>query len=222
MVNLLDSVHEHLTPAFIHETAHWLGEKENNTAKALGAWSAAILAGTMNYADHTKAINRIYNHLGQFPPHIMENPEALLRKGNLSENDPKDVSGHLMGQLFGAKTTPLINAIAAFSGARPEAVSELLGVAAPLVLSIMGKRVQTGALSVAGLSNLLRSDQDRILAALPSGLGTILGVYETAPAANNEPAVATGTQWVWALALLAAVGLGLLWAFRWYTGKAGI
>ncbi len=216
MANLLDSVHEHLTPAFIAETAQWLGEKDIHTAKALGAWSAAILAGTLNYADHSKAINRIYDHLGHFPPDIMEKPEALLRSGNLSQNDPKEVSGHLMGQLFGAKTTPLINAISAFSGARPEAVSELLGVSAPIVLSIMGKRVQAGALSVAGLSNLLRGDRDRILSALPSGLGTILGVHETSPATNTEPAVATGARWVWALLLMAVFGVGILMVFRWY------
>lgn len=213
MVNLLDSVHEHLTPAFIAETAEWLGEKDIHTAKALGAWSAAILAGTMNYADHTKAINRIYDHLGHFPPDIMEKPETLLRHGNLAHDDPKDVAGHLMGQLFGAKTTPLINAISAFSGARPESVSELLGIAAPIALSIMGKRVQAGALTVAGLSNMLRRDQERILSALPSGLGTILEVHEM-HAADTGPTSDTGTQWTWALVLMLALGSGLLWLFR--------
>lgn len=219
MVSLLDVVHEHLTPALIAETAEWLAEDDNATAKALGAWSAAILAGTAGYAGHAKAINRIYNHLHHFPPDIMEKPESLLRRGNLAQNDPKDVAGHLMGQLFGAKITPLSNAIAAFSGARPESVSELLGVAAPIVLSIMGKRVQAGALTVAGLSNTLRADQDRFLAALPSGLGTILGLHETPHTATDEPQPALGPQWIWALALLLALGGGLLWVFRTFTVK---
>lgn len=219
MVSLLDAVHEHLTPAFVSETAEWLAEDDNAAAKALGAWSAAILAGTAGYADHAKAINRIYNHLHHFPPDIMEKPKSLLRRGNLAQNDPKDVAGHLMGQLFGTKITPLNNAIAAFSGARPESVSELLGVAAPIVLSIMGKRVQAGALTVAGLSNTLRADQDRFLAAMPGGLGAILGLHEMPHAAANEPEPAVGSQWIWALALLLALGGGLLWAFRAFATK---
>ena len=214
MVSLLDAVQEHLTPAFVAEAAEWLAEEENATAKVLGAWSAAILAGTVNFADHTKAINRIYNHLHHFPPDIMEKPESLLRRGNLAQNDPKDVAGHLMGQLFGAKITPLNNAIAAFSGARPESVSELLGVAAPIVLSIMGKRVQTGALTVAGLSNTLHADQDRIFAAVPSGLGAILDLHEMPPADTAEPEAAVGPRWFWALMLLVVLGGGLLWVFR--------
>lgn len=218
MVSLLDSVHEHLTPAFIAETAEWLHEDDNGTAKALGAWSAAILAGTSNYADHTKAINRIYDHLGHFPPNIMEKPEALLRQGNLAHDDPKEIAGHLMGLLFGPKTEALNHAIAAFSGARPENVSKLLGVAAPIVLSVMGKRVQAGALTVSGLSNTLHADRQRVLTALPGGLGAILGVHETMPANPSEPEADTGPQWVWALAAMLILGAGLLLIFRQFNG----
>lgn len=218
MVNLLDSVHKHLTPAFVAETAQWLGENDIHTAKALGAWSATILAGTLNYADHSKAINRIYNHLGHFPPDIMEKPNALLRDGNHSENDPKDVAGHLMEQLFGAKTPALINAIAAFSGASLKAVSETLGIAAPIVLSILGQRVQSGALTVSGLTNTLRNDQNRILTALPSGLGSILDVHDMPQTVDTGLSSDTGMQWVWALILMVALGGGLLWIFRAFGG----
>ena len=213
MVSLLDSVHEHLTPAFVNETAQWLGENDNATAKALGAWSATILAGTLHYAGHDKAINRIYNHLGLFPPDIMEKPEALLRRGNLAQNDPKDVAGHLMGQLFGPKIDVLTNSIAAFSGLNPKSVSELLGITAPIVLSILGKRVQASALTVAGLTNTLRADQERILGAVPSGLGVVLGLH-AAPASAPGPEPATGMRWLLPLLLLLVLGGGLMALLR--------
>lgn len=217
MVSLLDSVHEHLTPTFIHEVSRWLGENEQATANALGAWSAAILAGTANYADHVKAIQRIYDHLGHFPPDIMEKPHTLLRHGNLAHNDPKDVAGHLMAQLFGPKTEALINSIAAFSGCSTKSASELLGVAAPIVLSILGKRVQASAMTVAGLSNLLRADQSRILTAVPGGLLPILDLRQTSTALQEEPKPATGFNWVGALAALAALGGVLFWVLRMYS-----
>jgi len=210
MVSLLDSVHEHLTPAFVNETAQWLGENDSATAKALGAWSATILAGTLHYADHEKAINRIYNHLGHFPSDIMEKPEALLRSGNLAQNDPKDVAGHLMGQLFGPKIEVLTNGIAAFSGLSPKSVSELLGITAPIVLSILGKRVQASALTVAGLSNTLRADQERILGAVPSGLGVALGLHPAPASAPAGPEPTTGMQWLLPLFLLLVLGGGLM------------
>lgn len=206
MANLLDSVKEYLHPGFIAEAAEQLGEGEEQTAKALYAWSATILAGLLDWAGHPKAMSNILNQLDHFPPNLTENPKALLRTGNLSQNDPKDISGHLLGQLFGSKTPALNNSIAAFSGAKPDSVSYLLGVAGPVVLSILGQRVQVGALTVAGLSNVLTRNQNRILSALPNGLESILELTHINRGEQESPEPVTGFQW--ALPLLLMLGLG--------------
>ena len=214
MANLLDSVKEYLHPGFIAEAAEQLSEGEEQTAKALYAWCATILAGLLDWAGHPKAMTNILNELGHFPPNLTEDPKTLLRTGNLAHNDPKDISGHLLGQLFGAKTKALTNGIASFSGARPDNVSYLLGVAGPVVLSMLGQRVQVGALSVAGLSNVLVRNQDRILSALPSGLETILELNHLNQGEQESLEPVTGFQWAFPLLLLLGLGGAILLYLR--------
>ncbi|MBK9337374.1 MAG: DUF937 domain-containing protein [Lewinellaceae bacterium] len=150
MAHILDSVKEYFDPEFIAEAAQTLREGGPQTTRALDTWSAAILAGLLNHVDNPKAMQRIYNGLEHFPPNVAANPAALLRTGNLSQNDPKDVAGHLLGQLFGAKITALNAGIAEVSGAAPATASETLGIAGPMVLSVLGQRLQAGELTRAG------------------------------------------------------------------------
>lgn len=214
MANLLDSVKEYLHPGFIAEAAEQLSEGEEQTAKALYAWCATILAGLLDWAGHTKAMNNILEGLDHFPPNLTDDPKALLRSGNLAHNDPKEISGQLLGQLFGAKTPALTNAIAAFSGARPDNVSYLLGIAGPVALSILGHRVQVGALTAAGLSNMLLGNQERVLAALPNGVGAILDLSHIKQGKETDMEAATGFRWATSLALMLGLGIALLLYIR--------
>lgn len=217
MANLLDSVKEYLHPGFIAEASEKLGEGEEQISKALFAWCATILAGLINWVGHEKAMGQIFDGLDHFPPNLTENPKALLRTGNLAENDPKDVSGHLLGQLFGAKTEALINGISAFSGTSPANASYLLGVSGPVILSILGQRVQAGNLTHAGLSNLLSRNRDNVLTALPSGLSSILELRDSDTSQQSEPEPATGYGWVLPLLLLLGIG-GLILVYLRYWG----
>ncbi len=218
MANLLDSVKEYLHPGFIAEASEQLGEGEEPISKALFAWCATILAGLLNWVGHEKAMGQIFDGLDHFPPNLTDNAKALLRTGNLAENDPKDVSGRLLGQLFGSKTESLVEGVATFSGTSPAHASYLLGVAGPVILSILGQRVQAGSLSHSGLSNLLLRNREGILSALPGGLAAILQLREMDPA-QAEPAMeeATGFSWVLPLLLLLALGGAILFYLR-YSG----
>lgn len=206
MANLLDLVKEHLHRGFIAETAHMYREGEEQTAMALQHWSAAILAGLLGHVDNPRAMKRIYRKLDQFPPDILEKPERLLRSGNLAHNDPKEVSGHLLGELFGDKFDALTKSIASLSGVSPANASHLLGIAGPAVLSMLGKRIQAGAMNVSGLGNMLRADQKHIRETLPEELTAILAI--TAPAGDTDALSEPATDLHWVFPLLLLLGLG--------------
>jgi len=214
MAYILDSVREYLDPEFLTEAASELREGEAPIARALSAWSATILAGLLHHLDNPKAMGRIYNGLEHFPPNIAAHPESLLRVGNKSQNDPRDISGHLLGQLFGQKITALIAGIASVSGAAPKVVSETLGIAGPMVLSTLGQRLRAGELSVSGLENLLRAEQTRVAAILPAEIAEILGAHtlEAPDAEQVEPVV--GPRWGMVLLLLVGLGVVVLLGMR--------
>lgn len=211
MAYILDSVKEHLDPEFLTEAALELREGEAPIARALNAWSATILAGLLNHVDNPKAMGRIYKGLEHFPPNLAAHPESLLRSGNVSQSDPKEISGHLLGQLFGPKIAALNAGIASVSGAAPKVVSETLGIAGPMVLSTLGRRLQAGELSVSGLANLLRSEQDRITAMLPAEIAEILGARTLEAPDTDQAEPVVGPRW--GMSMLLLVGLGVLVLF---------
>jgi hypothetical protein len=212
MAHILDSVKEYLDPEFITEAALVLRDGEAPTARALNAWSAAILAGLLKHVENPKAMNRIYSGLDHFPPNLTAHPGALLRTGHQSQNDPKSISGHLLGQLFGPRITALHAVIAQVSGAHPATVSETLGIAGPMVLSALGARLQAGELSVSGLANMLRAEQPRVAAMLPAEIAEVLDAHTLEAPGSDQPEPAVGIPWGLALLLLMSIGVAvLLW-----------
>ena len=212
---ILDSIHKLLDPHFLADTAQHIGEDDNSTAKALRGLSATILAGLLQKAGNSDSLEHLFQEITQFPETITEHLDALLVPGNLAHHDPKDTAGHLLGYLFGRQVPALTNGVASFSGTKPESVSFLLGVAGPLVFSLLRQRVQAASLNASGLANLLHSEQDRILAAVPSGLGAVLGLQPVAASATPaEPVAAKGMSWVWSLLLLLGPGVLVFFFLR--------
>ncbi len=217
MANLLDSIKEHISPELIGQAAQMLGENEGGISKAISGLAPTILAGLLNKTGDSNAMGSIFNLISNFDSGILDNLGSLIGGGNLAHNDPKDVSGHLLGTLFGAKVPAITNAISSFSGVKSSSTSSLLGLVGPLVMGLLSKKINSGGLNVSGLANLLIGEKSSILGALPSGLGSVLGLLDqgsAAAATSSGAEVATGSRWLWPLLLLLALGGGIMYYMK--------
>ncbi len=210
MANLLDSIKEYVTPELIGQAANLFGENEGGISKAIGGLAPTILAGLLNKSGDSHATGGIFNALSNFNPGILDNLGSLLGGGNLAHNDPKDAAGQLLGSIFGAKVPAITNAIAAYSGTKSSSVSSLLGMVGPLVMGFLSKKINTDGLNVSGLANLLQGQKSSILGALPTGLGSILGLSDLGGAVSAGTEAVTGNRWIWPLLLLLGIGGGII------------
>lgn len=219
MANVLDSLREFVTPQIINQAANMLGENESGISKALGGLAPTILAGLINKAGDANAMGSIFNTLANFNPDILDHLGNLLGGGNLAHNDPRDAAGHLLGNLFGDKVPAITNAVAAFSGAKTSSVSSLLGLAGPLVMGLLSKRINSEGLNVSGLSNLLVAQKGHVSGMLPTGISSLVGFAEThkpnVDAATTEQNI--GNRWLTPLLLLLALGACVMYMARHYT-----
>ena len=214
MTNLLDSVKQYLTPQLISHAAELLEESPEGVSKAASGFIPAILAGLLQKTGDANAMGSIFNLLSGFDAGVLENASGLVGGGNLAHHDPKDVSGHLLGLLFGAKVPAISNSIASFSGVKASSASSLLGLAGPLVMGVLSKKISSEGLSISGLANLLTGEQKSILGALPGGLAGVLGLVNPAAAVaapTETVETATGTRWLWPLLLLLGIGAGIMY-----------
>lgn len=218
MTNLLDDLKAYITPELIGSAAQMLGESENGISKALGSLPPAILAGLLEKSSDTSAMSAIFNTISNFDDGVLHNLGNLLGGGNLAHNDPKDISGQLLGSLFGSKVPSITNAVASFSGIKQSSTSALLGIAGPMVLGYLSKKISTEGLNLSGLTHLLSAERNNILNLLPAGVGAVLGLQGLNAGATKPAAVlsdaATGNRWLMPLFLLLALGAAVVFYMK--------
>lgn len=221
--DLLDTLKNLFNNEFSGKAAAQLGESESGIQKALGGIIPAILTGLLNKAgspgDAAGLMGLVKDAAGtNFSALSGGLPDNLLSKG-----------GDILRSLFGTKTGDVNSAIANYAGIKASSADSLMQAAAPVSLGVVGQQAGSQGQSASGLLSFLNSQKDKILAAVPAGLGlaNVLGLNnlgdisrklsnvggsitgglrETAGAAERS----ARNRWLWMIILLIAVIL-LLW-----------
>jgi outer membrane protein OmpA-like peptidoglycan-associated protein len=142
---------------------------------------------------------------------LLGNVASLLAPG-ASSSPMMALGGKLLSGLFGNNTNSLGGAVANYAGVKPSTGLSMLNVAAPLVLSVLGKAVRSGNLNLSSLLAMITGQRDTYAAALPGPLSK-LESYFAAPVRDTyvpPPVVEKKSSiWRWLLPLL--IALAALW-----------
>ncbi len=217
MSNLIETIRGYITPALLTQAAQLHDEQENGISKAIGGLVPAILAGLLQKSSDSGAMSSIFNLLSKADVSVLDNPAALLVEGNVSQNEPRDLSGQLLGLLFGAKVPAMTNSISSFASVKPATASSLLGLVGPLIMAVLNKKINSGGLNLSGLSGLLKNERNSIMGLLPMGLGAVLGMSDldtSVPAATTALPASTGNRWLWPLLLLLGLGAAIIYYMK--------
>jgi outer membrane protein OmpA-like peptidoglycan-associated protein len=124
----------------------------------------------------------------------------------------------ILSTLFGDSEGMLTRALGAGTGLQHGVTSSLMAMAAPMVMSFLGKRVRDDRMSIRGLGSLLQREIPAIRSALPAGVADLLWPHERETIAAS-PVIAQTVErerssrgWVLPLILLALIP-GLIWLF---------
>jgi outer membrane protein OmpA-like peptidoglycan-associated protein len=224
MPSLIDTIQGYLTSQILDDAASQLGENKSAVSKAMGGLIPAILAGMIGKAGDETALSRMHASLGEAASGgMLDRLSGLVAGGNLARNDPKDPAGAFIGSLFGDKVASLTDFIASFAGLKHGSASSLLGLAGPLVMGALGKKMRDGNLDASSLKRLLLDEKTAISKALPPGLSGALGLsgFEAPKIAANVDAAAPSAAaiaaaakaragapaWLWAIPVALGVGL---------------
>ena len=212
--DLLSSLNGLLTPDLMSKAASFLGDSEPAVAKGMGAVFPVLLGSLANRSSDPSFASTLFN-LVRDPANdgnLLGNVASLLSPGAAS-SPMMALGGKLLAALFGGNQTSLGGSLAGYSGVKPSSASSMLGIAAPLVLSMLGKTVKSGGLNAGSLASLLTGQKGAFAAALPGPLSKLESFF-AAPAAASyaappPPPAPKSSIWRWLLPLL--IVLGLLW-----------
>src|SRR5262245_61140234 len=208
---LIDSLTSLITPNIISKAASQFGESEAAMARAVPAGIPTVLAGLLGKANHSSAMGSIFD-LIKDPANdgtALSNLSGLLTGGGGSAL--VGLAGRFLNLLFGDRLGAITGALGQSTGVRGGSASSILGFIAPVVMGFLGNRARTEGLNASGLSNLLVSQKDSILSALPPGVPSLLGAARPAapvPEVPGRPRRSPARYWP--LLLLALLAIWLL------------
>jgi len=210
---LLESLSGLITPDLISKAAVAFGDNEAAVGKGIGAALPLLLGSVANRASDTNFASSLFN-LVRDPANdgsMLTNLAGLLGPG-ASSSPMMELGSKLLSLLFGNNLSSLGNSIAGYAGVKPATASSMLSMAAPLVLSVLGKAVKSGNLNVTSLAGMLLGQKQSYAAALPGPLSK-LESYLAAPtaAAFAVPAVAAPKSSIWRWLVPILIALAALW-----------
>lgn len=225
MPTLLDSLTSLATPA-VGQIAQRLGEPDAAVSRGLEATFGSVLAGLATRSRDPGAVRQIFEVLTDRATETMPDVQSLV-SGLTGSAPTSGIAGSLLTTLFGARTSSVGDLISRTAGFKnPSSGASLLGIAVPMVLGLVGRKVRDAGSNVTGLTNMLAGQRDSFLAAAPAGLlnlvetgGTIPRIDTSEPlrgaaAAGKEYAgaatrTAGGRKWLWPV--VGVVALALIW-----------
>jgi len=170
--NLLKSLSGYITPELISEASSLLGESNSGITKALSGSVPTLLSGLLNNANNPKVMDGIMglvNDKGFDSAKVLSSlPSLLSGRGNAAT---LGAGTNMLNMLFGNKQSGLMDLISSFAGIKSSSTSKLMGMAAPMVLGLIGK----SGLNAGSLIKLLTSQKEEIFGALPSGFSNLMG-----------------------------------------------
>lgn len=168
--NLLDSLKNYITPELISKASGMLGESESGVASAISASIPSLLSGLVNKSSDSGVMGSVMDLVSSQASNsdgILSNLAGLLSGDSASP----EIASTLLSSLFGGKVSGITDLIAGVSGVKSSSVTSVLGMAAPMLLGHLGKSGTT----LSGLTSLLSSEKESILAAAPAGLASAAG-----------------------------------------------
>lgn len=175
-INLLEMLGNQLGDDQYGQIGKFLGADNGLVKSAMGAALPSILGSVINNGSDATGAAGILNMLtkGNFDGSMLDNLGGLFGGGNATTSLVNSGSS-ILSSLMGNKMGSVVDMISSVSGLKGNMASSLMSMAAPLVMSMIGKYVKQKALDAVGLSSFLGTQKKHVASALPAGMGNILG-----------------------------------------------
>lgn len=173
--NLIDAAKGYLTNAVISKASSMLGEDAGSTQKAMLGAIPMVLSGLINKAESPDGDNFLSGLLQQVTGGSAALPSTAAAESGSALQGMMGNGASLVGSLFGDKGSLIAGALSQFAGVKPSSASGLMGMAGSVLTGLLGSQMAKSGGGVSGLMSLLSDQKSGVQAAMPSGLGSLLG-----------------------------------------------
>ncbi len=172
-VNIIDLVQRNLSGPVTRQISSLLGESEATTHAAVGYAVPTIVGALMKQASSPSGARELASHLDRTDTTVLTNLPSTLSSGAKSV---MDVGASSARSLFGMPMNAVTDALSRASGMGKGAITSLLALVTPIVMSVVAKLKRDQGLDANGLASLLSGQSSYLAGLLPAGLAATLGI----------------------------------------------
>lgn len=214
-MSLFADVLSSLDASQMGDIAGALGESSSSVSQGMQSAMGTVMAGLADKSGHPGMLQKMLDLAPTWLGHATSSDlaSAITNPSSLLMSTGK----RMLSGLFGESQGQLAEALGTGTGLTAGTTSSLLAMAAPMVMSFLGKYVKDEGLSVAGLGNMLQREAPAIRAILPARVAALLGPseHEVVPASPMAAGAAPQrSSWGWLLPVLILCLIPLLWLVR--------
>jgi Bacterial protein of unknown function (DUF937) len=226
--SLLNSVTQILSSSLLERFSSSVGLPKAQLESAMQAGVPAVLAALSSVVSKPGGAEALKDAVDEQPAGALTKIADAI--GGSSQGTLLDSGVGALRSLLGSVTTSAISsAIGQYAGIGGAQTNSIMGLLGSTVMAALGKQQRANNLDAAGLANVLTSQKDNIVQALPPGIAKYLrgtGILDNIlPSDDERPASSysgtprytaaptpkpTPMQWGWLLPALVVLALGSL------------
>jgi len=174
-MNLLDMVKDQVSGSLISNASKFLGESDSSVGKALDGIFPALMGKMIDKSEDSDGLGKLMDMAKGSDMGILDDIGGLFGGG--AGNVAKLMNGGsgVLNLLLGNNSGGLIDKVAGFSGLKGSATSSLIKMAAPFLMSMVGRHIKNKALDAVGLGKWLGGQRASVKSSMPGGLLSSLG-----------------------------------------------
>jgi len=155
MSGIQDLLSSSMVSDLVRGLASETGQAEDKTAEDLAMAMPTMLGAMKKNARNPQGAEGLMNALStRHTGDILENLSGIF-EGGVDESF-KNEGASIMGHLFGSRQPAVENTLSQRAGMNPEAISQIIQMAAPVVMGVIGKQsAQSNISDAGGLDSLL-------------------------------------------------------------------
>ena len=172
--SVLSSIFNLLDSKNISDIASRLGEPEHAVSQGLETATASLMNSLAGRAGDPTAMSQIFRLISQAPPDVSVSnlAGAVSGAGGASSATTSllDLGKKFLWEAFGGEESSILESIGKSAGLGIMSISSIMGLAAPLLMSALGRMVRTEKMNPAQLGSWLQKERSSVQSLLPARL----------------------------------------------------
>lgn len=171
-MSLMDQLTEVVVGQMAGQAAQKTGLSEGLAEKMMPMAMAALMAGLKKNASQPQGAQALANALERHDGSLLNNVTGLANNDVLADGQK------ILGHILGGKQSQTTQALAKTAGVDQGQITQLLAMAAPVVLASLGRAKREQGLDASALAGLVTEESMRVQKSAPAELGGLMGFLD--------------------------------------------